>query len=40
VEATFPLALTDFDVTPPEYLGVGVGNRLIVKVRFTATPAR
>jgi polyisoprenoid-binding protein YceI len=40
VEANFPISLTDFDVTPPEYLGVGVGNRLIVKVRFTATPVK
>ncbi len=39
VEATFPLSLTDFGITPPEYLGVGVGNRLILKVRFTAVAA-
>lgn len=40
VRAEFPLVLTDFGVTPPEYLGVGVGSRLIVKVAFTAMPAR
>lgn len=40
VQATFPLALTDFGITPPEYMGVGVGNRLIVNVTFTATPEK
>jgi hypothetical protein len=25
VRAEFPLVLTDWSVTPPEYLGVGVG---------------
>ncbi|MCL4819382.1 MAG: YceI family protein [Vicinamibacteria bacterium] len=39
VEASFPLALSDFAITPPEYLGVGVGNRLIVSVSFVAMPA-
>jgi polyisoprenoid-binding protein YceI len=39
VEASFPLTLTDFGIEPPEYLGVGVANRIIVKVLFTATPA-
>jgi len=39
VHAEFPLTLTDFAVTPPEYLGVGVGSRLLVKVQFTAVPA-
>jgi polyisoprenoid-binding protein YceI len=38
VEASFPLALTDFGIEPPEYLGVGVANKLLVKVRLTATP--
>ena len=38
VHAEFPLILTDFAVTPPEYLGVGVGSRLLVKVAFTAMP--
>jgi len=40
VHAEFPLILTDFGITPPEYLGVGVANKLLVKVQFTATPAR
>ena len=31
VAATFPLVLTDFGVEPPQYMGVGVGNRLIVQ---------
>ncbi|MCM2258054.1 MAG: YceI family protein [Vicinamibacteria bacterium] len=39
VEASFPLALSDFGIRPPEYLGVGVGNRLIVSVSFVALPA-
>jgi polyisoprenoid-binding protein YceI len=38
--AEFPLVLTDFGVTPPEYLGVGVGTKLLVKVTLTATPVR
>ena len=38
MEASFPLTLTDFGIEPPEYLGVGVANKLLVKVRFTATP--
>jgi polyisoprenoid-binding protein YceI len=40
VRAEFPLVLTDFGITPPEYLGVGVGNRLLVKAQFTAMPVR
>jgi polyisoprenoid-binding protein YceI len=40
VRAEFPLVLTDFAVTPPEYLGVGVGSRLLVKVSLTAMPVR
>jgi polyisoprenoid-binding protein YceI len=40
VRAEFPLVLTDFGITPPEYLGVGVGSRLLVKTQFTAIPAR
>jgi len=36
VAATFPLALTDFGIEPPQYMGVGVANKLIVKVAFTA----
>jgi hypothetical protein len=39
VRAEFPLQLTDFAIAPPLYLGVGVANRLLVKVQFTATPA-
>jgi len=40
VRAEFPLVLTDWAVTPPEYLGVGVGSRLLVKVSLMATPVR
>jgi polyisoprenoid-binding protein YceI len=40
VRAEFPLVLTDFGITPPEYLGVGVAGKLLVKVQFIATPAR
>jgi polyisoprenoid-binding protein YceI len=36
VTATFPLALTDFGIQPPQYMGVGVANRLMVKVSFGA----
>jgi polyisoprenoid-binding protein YceI len=39
VEANYVLTLTDFDIKPPEYLGVGVANRVIVKVAFLASPA-
>jgi polyisoprenoid-binding protein YceI len=39
VQAEFPLVLTDFQIKPPMYLGVGVGNRLLVKAQFTAVPA-
>jgi polyisoprenoid-binding protein YceI len=39
VEATFRLTLTDFGIEPPEYLGVGVANRLLVKVQLFAAPA-
>jgi polyisoprenoid-binding protein YceI len=38
VRADFPVILTDFAITPPAYLGVGVGNRLLVKVQCLATP--
>ena len=38
VRAEFPLSLTDFGITPPLYLGVGVANRLLVKVQLTALP--
>ena len=40
VRAEFPLVLTDWGVTPPEYLGVGVGSRLLVKVTLSATPVK
>ena len=36
VMATFQIQLTDFAVEPPQYMGVGVGNKLIVKVAFSA----
>ncbi len=39
VSASFPLSLTDFGIEPPQYMGVGVGNRLVVKVTFLAAPA-
>jgi len=39
VRAEFPLNLTDFGVSPPEYLGVGVGSRLLVKVNTLVVPA-
>ncbi len=39
VRAEFPLQLTDFAIAPPLYLGVGVANRLLVKIQLTATPA-
>ena len=40
VRADFPLILTDFAITPPEYLGVGVGSKLLVKVSLIAMPVR
>jgi polyisoprenoid-binding protein YceI len=39
VEASFPLTLIDFGIEPPEYLGVGVGNKLLVKVALVARGA-
>jgi polyisoprenoid-binding protein YceI len=39
VKAEFPLTLTDHGVVPPEYLGVGVGARLLVKVTADMVPA-
>ena len=38
VDASFSLTLTDFGIEPPEYLGVGVGNKVIVRVQLTALP--
>ena len=40
VRAEFPLVLTDWSVEPPQYLGVGVGSRLLVKVTLIATPVK
>ena len=37
VAASFALTLTDFGIEPPQYMGVGVANRLGVKVSFTAS---
>ncbi len=34
VVAAFPLLLTDYGIEPPQYMGVGVGNKLAVKVTF------
>ena len=39
VEATFPVTLTDFGIKPPEYLGVGVGSKVLVRVTLAAVPA-
>ena len=36
VKAVFPLVLSDFGITAPVYLGVGVGNRLMVTAQFMA----
>jgi polyisoprenoid-binding protein YceI len=36
VVVSFPLTLTDFAIEAPQYMGVGVGTRLGVKVAFTA----
>ena len=40
VDASFPLTLTDFGVQPPEYLGVGVANKVIVRVLLSVAPPR
>lgn len=37
VDASFPLVLTDFGIQPPQYMGVGVGDRLLVRAVFVAT---
>jgi len=37
IRARFRLNLTDFGIEPPEYLGVGVTDRLLVNVVFNAT---
>lgn len=36
VVADFPLSLSDFGIPQPEYLGVGVANRILLKVSFSA----
>ena len=38
VEATFPLALADYGITKPQYLGVGVRDQVQVRVSLWATP--
>lgn len=38
VDADFVLTLTDFGIEPPQYMGVGVSNKLAVKVSFAARP--
>jgi len=40
VRSEFTLNLTDFGITPPEYLGVGVGGKLLIKVQLSAATAR
>ena len=40
VRAEFPVELSQWAVKTPEYLGVGVGSRLLVKVNLTATPVK
>jgi len=40
VRAEFPVELSEWAVKTPEYLGVGVGSRLLVKVNLTATPVK
>jgi hypothetical protein len=37
VEARCPLDLNDFAITPPEYMGVGVATKVMLKVLLTAT---
>jgi len=39
VEAEFVLTLTDYAIEPPEYMGVGVTNRVAVRVLFVARAA-
>jgi len=39
VVADFPLSLSDFAIAQPMYLGVGVANRILLKVSFSAAPA-
>jgi polyisoprenoid-binding protein YceI len=39
VVANFPLALSDFGIEAPMYMGVGVANRLLLKISFSSAPA-
>jgi polyisoprenoid-binding protein YceI len=38
VTASFPVALGDHGIAPPRYLGVGVRDRVQVRVTFVASP--
>jgi polyisoprenoid-binding protein YceI len=38
VEANFPLSLSDFGIAAPMYMGVGVANRVLLRVSFSAAP--
>jgi polyisoprenoid-binding protein YceI len=38
IEATFPVALADYGIPKPQYLGIGVRNQVQVKVSLVATP--
>jgi polyisoprenoid-binding protein YceI len=38
ISASFPIALSDFGIPKPQYLGVGVKNEVQVKVALTASP--
>jgi polyisoprenoid-binding protein YceI len=40
VKAVFPVVMSAFGIDAPMYLGVGVGDRLLVTVQFTAVSAR
>jgi polyisoprenoid-binding protein YceI len=39
VDASFPVAVSDFGIAKPQYLGVGVRNEVKVMVSLTAEPA-
>jgi len=38
VDAEMIVDLPDYDIEPPSYMGVGVTNRVVIKVAFAATP--
>jgi polyisoprenoid-binding protein YceI len=40
VEASFPIAVSDFGIAKPQYLGVGVKNEVKVMVTLLAEPTR